>query len=181
MYMDIRNLTERTAELNRNLTERTSKLNRKNQTQFRGRSGRRSRARRHTQRAGAPTGKVLHKVLLTMLNFTNTIKLYHWRTSSFAEHKATDELFENLQSNIDKFVEVLLGRTYGGRISHPAVFHIVAHNYNNAKMLHREVAKFRAFLISLENTMGKNDTDLINIRDDILVDINKFMYLMSLR
>ena len=167
MYMDIRNLTER-----------TSKLNRKNQIQFRGSSG---RARRHTQRAGAPTGKVLHKVLLTMLNMTNTIKLYHWRTSSFAEHKATDELFENLQSNIDKFVEVLLGRTYGGRIAHPAVFHIVAHNYNNAKMLHREVAKFRAFLISLENTMGKNDTDLINIRDDILVDINKFMYLMSLR
>ena len=47
--------------------------------------------------------------LLTM------IKLYHWKTHSFSQHKATDELFTKLNDNIDKFVEVLLGKS-GSRI-----------------------------------------------------------------
>ena len=34
------------------------------------------------------------------------IKLYHWQTHSYSRHKATDEVIENLDKNIDEFVEV---------------------------------------------------------------------------
>ena len=40
----------------------------------------------------------------------NVVKIYHWKTFSYATHKATDELYEELNENIDKFVEVLLGK-----------------------------------------------------------------------
>ena len=39
------------------------------------------------------------------------VKLYHWKTTSYATHKATDELYTKLNGNIDSFIEVLLGKS----------------------------------------------------------------------
>ena len=39
------------------------------------------------------------------------VKLFHWKTHSYATHKATDELYSKLNDDIDKFIEVLLGKT----------------------------------------------------------------------
>ena len=38
------------------------------------------------------------------------VKLYHWKTRSYAQHQATDELYLKLNKHIDSFVEVLLGK-----------------------------------------------------------------------
>ena len=43
------------------------------------------------------------------------VKVYHWKTKSYAEHIATDELYSTLNENIDKFVEVMLGKN-GSRL-----------------------------------------------------------------
>ena len=43
------------------------------------------------------------------------VKLFHWKTHSYATHKATDELYGKLNEDIDKFIEILLGKT-GSRI-----------------------------------------------------------------
>ena len=43
------------------------------------------------------------------------VKLFHWKTTSYATHKATDELYAKLNLDIDSFIEVLLGKT-GSRI-----------------------------------------------------------------
>ena len=39
------------------------------------------------------------------------VKLFHWKTHSYATHKATDELYSKLNDDIDKFIEILLGKT----------------------------------------------------------------------
>ena len=36
------------------------------------------------------------------------VKLFHWKTHSYATHKATDELYSKLNEDIDKFIEILL-------------------------------------------------------------------------
>jgi hypothetical protein len=36
------------------------------------------------------------------------LKLYHWNTTSYSRHKASDQFGERLLSLIDRFVEVLL-------------------------------------------------------------------------
>ena len=50
------------------------------------------------------------KIVTEFLQTLNMIKLYHWKTESYAAHKATDELHEHLSKNIDQFVEVLMGK-----------------------------------------------------------------------
>ena len=50
------------------------------------------------------------EIIIKFLEMLNAIKLYHWKTYSYATHKATDELYSKLGENTDKFVEVLLGK-----------------------------------------------------------------------
>ena len=58
----------------------------------------------------------IENIVIMFLRMLNTVKLFHWRTFSYPEHKATDELYGNLNSNIDTFVETMLGKT-GGRVN----------------------------------------------------------------
>ena len=44
------------------------------------------------------------EVSTVFLEMLLMVKLFHWKTTSYATHKATDELYEKLNENIDKFV-----------------------------------------------------------------------------
>ena len=55
------------------------------------------------------------EITVTFLEMLLMVKLFHWKTHSFATHKATDELYDSLNEHVDKFIEVLLGKT-GNRI-----------------------------------------------------------------
>ena len=114
-----------------------------------------------------------------LLKLLIDVKIYHWKTKSYPEHKATDQLYESLNENIDKFVEILLGKDEArlnmkGRaieISDPKTIEQFKKIINSNKVL-------------LEKKMGKylilnSDTDLLNIRDEILGDLNQFLYLAT--
>jgi DNA-binding ferritin-like protein len=108
----------------------------------------------------------------------NTVKLYHWKTKSYAQHKATDELYERLNENIDKFVEVLLGKDES-RIRMIEKRINVA-DYSGAGDFKEKIYKYREFLTDMNKYFNeKKDMDLLNIRDEILGDINQFLYLMT--
>ena len=111
-----------------------------------------------------------------LLTIRNQVKLYHWQTGSFARHKATDDLTAALDLSIDTFVEVYMGK-YG----RPAVSgSIKLHNFSEsaAKAF---VSKERGFLEKdLPRKIRKDDTDLLNIRDEILANLNKVLYLFTL-
>lgn len=139
------------------------------------------KSKRQTYSKRVNHSKIIGSCVSYFLEFLMMIKLYHWRTYSFAQHKATDELYGSLNENIDKFVEVLLGKKTGMRITTPHVFHISAHNYLHKIHFIREIEKFRDFLVDMElNPITYKSSDLLSIRDDILADVNKFLYLMSL-
>jgi hypothetical protein len=115
------------------------------------------------------------KVFLEMLNM---VKLYHWKTRSYAQHKATDELYEKLNSNIDTFIEVLLGKDES-RIKMMEK-HIDLIDSSNVKDFKKRVYEYREFLINMSRYFdSKRDSDLLNIRDEILGSINQFLYLMT--
>jgi hypothetical protein len=53
-------------------------------------------------------------------------------------------------------------------------------DYTNTGDFKEKIYKYRDFLTGLNNHFNeKKDSDLLSIRDDILVDINQFLYLMS--
>ena len=51
-------------------------------------------------------------VVTPLLTILNQIKVFHWQTSSFSEHKALDMTYEALEESIDEFVETYQG-TFG--------------------------------------------------------------------
>ena len=121
-----------------------------------------------------------NKIVKTFLEMLNIIKLYHWHTHSFAEHKATDELYEHLNTNIDKFVEVLLGKDQS-RVNLVSL-RIDLLEAETTKDIKNKIHEYRAFLIDLTRLFdAKRDSDLLNIRDEILADLNQFLYLLSFK
>jgi hypothetical protein len=103
----------------------------------------------------------------------NTVKLYHWKTSSYSTHKATDELYSNLNEKIDSFVEILLGTTSRSIVLHPISLRTPL--FSNNDDFKRQVEKYKGFLLGI--TGG---SDLLNIRDEILGLLNQFLYLLTL-
>jgi len=122
-------------------------------------------------------------IVTMFLRMLNTVKLYHWKTISYPEHKATDELYSNLNSNIDTFVETMLGKK-GGRInlSNQKTLPLLAiENINDFK---NEISKYKNFLINMSKDSELNtssNTDLLNIRDEILGNLNQFTYLLTFK
>ncbi len=111
------------------------------------------------------------------------VKLFHWKTHSFATHKATDELYGSLNDHMDKFVEVLLGKS-GSRINLMNKKTISLKDLDSQEKLKSNIETFKKYLISLNHhkQMGAmENTDLMNIRDEILEDMNKFLYLLTFK
>lgn len=111
------------------------------------------------------------------INMLNTVKLFHWKTYSYATHQATDKLYKELNEHIDEFVEIMLGKK-DTRI--PSC--VIQPNLINdplKKTFKKQIYKYRDFLIKLDKYFSKSDTDLLNIRDEILGNINQFLYLLT--
>jgi len=111
------------------------------------------------------------------------VKLFHWKTTSHSIHKATDELYTKLNANIDDFIEVLLGKS-GIRTDLMGNKNIRLLDLSSAESLKREIEGFKGYLVSLNDnaTMKKmSNTDLYNIRDTILGDMNQFLYLLTFK
>ncbi len=122
-------------------------------------------------------------IVIMFLRMLNTVKLYHWRTYSHSQHKASDDLYSNLNSNIDTFVETMLGKT-GGRVNltkQKTLPLLAIENINDFK---NEISKYKSFLINMSKDSELNTTgnsDLLNIRDEILGNLNQFTYLLTFK
>jgi len=111
------------------------------------------------------------------------IKLYHWKTHSYSTHKATDQLYSDLNGNMDKFMEVLLGKT-GIRMDFMNQKTVSLVDLDSPEKLINKVNEFKSYLVNLSNNNAMkvmSNTDLLNIRDEILGDMNQFLYLLSLK
>jgi DNA-binding ferritin-like protein len=122
---------------------------------------------------------VKEKLVNLLLSLLIIIKVYHWKTKSYAEHKATDELYSSLNESIDKFVEVLLGKDDSRLNMKNHTIDITDPSTKND--LKKIINEYRILLEDkLENYIPmKGNTDLYNIRDEILGDLNRFLYLIS--
>lgn len=103
-------------------------------------------------------------------------KIYHLTTTLYARHKATDVFDDNLQNHIDKFAEVYIGR-YNVRIN------ITKLNFNPEYLSDGGIERLFLDSISYLENLDRlvNNTELLNIRDEILADINKTLYLFRLK
>ena len=123
------------------------------------------------------------EIAIKFIEMLMMVKLYHWRTTSYATHKATDELYTSLNGNIDKFIEVLLGKA-GNRIDviGPKSFSLI--DIDSQGKLKQKIEGFKSYLVGLNNNRvigSMSNSDLLNIRDEILGDLNQFLYLLTFK
>ena len=142
------------------------------------RTTKKTMANRNTKSLGTYSDKNIVSMFLQMLN---TVKLYHWKTSSYSQHKATDELYTQLNLNIDKFVEIMLGK-HGSRVDLTHIKSIPLIDYTNLSDFLKSVEKYKSFLIGMNSNVmlsGTGNSDLMNVRDEILGSLNQFTYLLT--
>jgi len=123
------------------------------------------------------------QITLYFLEILMMVKLFHWKTHSYATHKATDELYTKLNANIDRFIEVLLGKT-NSRIYITKTQSLPLHDFNNVDVFKGKIESFKSYLVDLnEQPLIKkmSNADLLTIRDEILADLNQFLYLLTFK
>ena len=113
------------------------------------------------------------------LTLRNALKVYHWNTKSYARHKASDEFLSKFDSLTDRFVEVYIGR-YGRS---PALGKDMTLDLPalNEKAVVQYLTEARTWLQDkLPKMLKPEDTDLINLRDEILAEVHQTLYLFTL-
>ena len=120
-------------------------------------------------------------IVIMFLQMLNTVKLYHWKTISYPQHKATDELYSNLNDSIDSFVEIMLGKKEE-RINLTGTKNIPLHDYSELSGFKKEIEMYKNYLIGMSSHFdSKLDSDLLNVRDEILGHLNQFSYLLTFK
>jgi hypothetical protein len=107
------------------------------------------------------------------------LRILHWQTKGYARHIAFGETYETLDGLIDSFVEVCMGK-HGRFILQEENKTIKADNLAEVGIVDF-LQNIKTTLIGLSSELSKeNDTDLLNIRDEMLASINKLAYLLTL-
>jgi hypothetical protein len=118
-------------------------------------------------------------MILFFIEMLNTVKLYHWKTRSFATHKATDELYDDLNKYVDEFVEVMLGYKGGIRANIPRSS-VKMNDFKSSDQFKHKLEEYKKTLISYTRKLDPSkNSDLLNIRDELLATLNKTTYLLS--
>lgn len=125
----------------------------------------------------------LSDILQFFFQLMVSIKTYHWQTTSYSRHKATDKMLESLMEHIDRFVEVYQGKYKRLNILEGKNDEVYIRNRNDVDMeeyiqecilfLEKDLVEYRY--------IRETDTDLLNIRDEIVGDLNQLLYLFSLQ
>lgn len=141
----------------------------------------RKRTQRRTKGSSSNSDKV--KLIKYFMELLNMIKLFHWKTGSYSTHKATDKLHEKLSGHIDKYVEILMGK-HDLKLNMKDFTTIRLENIENKKSLKTYINKVKKEILKthteLETGSPNKNVDLLAIRDEIIGDLNRFLYLIRL-
>ena len=113
-----------------------------------------------------------------LLGLQLQIKINHWQTKGFARHKAFGDFYESLNDLIDNFVESAMGK-YGRFTLDDENKTIELNNLSDVDMKGL-ISTVREALNQMSEQYEETDTDLMNIRHEILFEVNKLSYLLTL-
>ena len=106
-------------------------------------------------------------------------KIMHWQTKGFARHNAYGGIYDALDDLIDRYVEVAMGKS-GRFVLDETTGTLTLTNLKDIKII-EHVQSIKAELMNLSNELDSTkDTDLLNIRDEMLAEVNKLAYLLTL-
>jgi hypothetical protein len=119
------------------------------------------------------------EIIKKLVEIQQQLRFLHWQTKSYAKHQAYGGIYSELDGLIDSFVETCMGKH--GRPSFSGGYTLEGQDIDELS-IQEFVDSSVSFLIGLtEKYDGKADTDLLNIRDEMLGEFNKLKYLLTLK
>ncbi len=106
------------------------------------------------------------------------LKINHWQTKGYARHQAFGDTYNELQDLVDTYVEEAMGK-YGRFVLNDETKTIQMVNLSEID-IKNFINVVRENLIKFTDDLDKTDTNLLNIRDEMLGLINKLSYLLTL-
>lgn len=113
-----------------------------------------------------------------LLNFQNELRLHHWGTQSYSAHKALGKAYESLDGILDTFAESYIG-VYG----RDEVYSIKEMKFNGPKEISPQkiLNSLEDYLMNgITKEIDKDQTSLLNIRDEMLGVVQQTKYLLTL-
>jgi DNA-binding ferritin-like protein len=113
-----------------------------------------------------------------LLSLQIQMKINHWQTKGLARHKAFGKFYDSLSDLIDTFVESAMGK-YGRFTLDEETKTLQLSNLSELDMKGL-VNTVRESFVQMSEQLDPSDTDLLNIRDEMLGELNKLSYLLTL-
>ena len=120
------------------------------------------------------------KVIELFVSLTGQVKVYHWATTSYAAHKALDELHGTLSPLVDKFVESFIGR-YKRQPLKVFTIESVATSDAVTSKIDGYLENERDKILALRKSIDKTGLELQSILDDMIIAIDNTLYLLKLK
>lgn len=118
------------------------------------------------------------EIVLALVKIQVQFRFMHWQTTSFSQHKAYGEIYESLDELIDDFVEACMGKH--GRPKFTGGYTIDGEDLEEIE-LGALITQVVEFLVSFNDIYDREmDSDLLNLRDEMLHQVNKLRYLLTL-
>jgi peptidoglycan hydrolase-like protein with peptidoglycan-binding domain len=118
------------------------------------------------------------EIVAGLQELQNQVKYFHWQTKSYAQHQALGRVFDSITELIDTFVETLMGK-YGRPSTKGQKFEMFDLEDVNIEEWTGGVCDL---LISFSDVLDDvQDTDLLNVRDEMLQEFNQLKYLLTLK
>lgn len=113
-----------------------------------------------------------------LLGLSAQLKVMHWQTKGFSRHQAFGSTYDSLGDLMDTFVEEAMGK-YGRFKLDDETSTITLVNLSDLKP-EEMVNTVKNALIQYTEQFEPTDTNLLNIRDEMLGLFNKLSYLLTL-
>ena len=119
------------------------------------------------------------ELTLKLVQIQLQFKFLHWQTFGDAKHKAYGEIYDSLGDIIDKFVEAMMGKY--GRVEFDPEFSIMFQDIKSLSV-QNFMDGITEFLVGMSDHLdSRYDSDLLNLRDEMLADINQLKYRLTLK
>jgi hypothetical protein len=124
--------------------------------------------------------EIMTSLMSTFLGIQSQFKVFHWQTQSYSKHIAYGGIYDTIGALSDDFMEIYMGK-YGRVALEGETDAILLGNIGEVN-IEEFLDTIVEFLLSFNHKLdGNKDSDLLNLRDEMLAAINKLKYLLTLK
>lgn len=117
-------------------------------------------------------------IITPLIQFQQQLRIFHWQTQSYAQHKAFGEAYESFDDLIDTFVETFMGAF--GKSKPTNTFTFALEPLDSPKTVEMVIEDFEYYLRQMDGELS-DYSELLNIRDEMNGELQKLKYLLTLK